>query len=197
VNMLITIHCILTLTIVINPINQEAAELFDVPQEFCMKRVIVRVGMMVAVVFAAESVPTFGPLLDLVGGSTLTLTSIIFPCVFYLYLAAGDKKSSQKGKEGSNYEQPTLGEIWNLTSGVTLAICIFIIVVGAIGGAAATFSAINGLATTHFVPPCYVQPFLASNGGGSSSSFNCCGHGQNITAHEGITCSKPDLNFYG
>lgn len=51
VNMLITIHCILTLTIVLNPLNQDVEEIFNVPQEFCSKRVIVRVSMMVAVVF--------------------------------------------------------------------------------------------------------------------------------------------------
>lgn len=65
--------------------------------------------MMIAVVFAAESVPNFGPLLDLVGGSTLTLTSIVFPCVFYLYLAANDKKSDENGKDGE-YQQATVRE---------------------------------------------------------------------------------------
>lgn len=32
VNLLITIHCILTLTIVFNPLNQEVEELLRVPQ---------------------------------------------------------------------------------------------------------------------------------------------------------------------
>ncbi|KAI6189674.1 Aa-trans domain-containing protein [Aphelenchoides bicaudatus] len=195
VNMLITIHCILTLTIVLNPLNQEIEEVFKVPQEFCLKRVIVRVSMMIAVVFAAESVPTFGPLLDLVGGSTLTLTSIVFPCVFWLYLAANDRKSDQKGSEG--YQKAAVREIWDTTDNVTLGICIFIIVFGAIGGAAATFSAINGLSTTHFVMPCYLQPFLSADEHNSTSSYNCCGHYQNITARDGITCSVPDLKFYG
>ena len=50
---------------------------------------------MVAVVFVAESVPTFGPLLDLVGGSTITLTSVVLPCVFYLFLSAARTKEEQ------------------------------------------------------------------------------------------------------
>jgi hypothetical protein len=106
--MLITVHCILTLTIVLNPVNQEAEELFGVPQRFCLKRVIVRLSMMACVVFAAESVPTFGPLLDLIGGSTLALTSIVFPCVFFLYLVANDKKSGEK--QNSVYQQATIKE---------------------------------------------------------------------------------------
>lgn len=49
---------------------------------------------MVAVVFVAESVPTFGPMLDLVGGSALTLTSVVFPALFYLYLSTSEKKAN-------------------------------------------------------------------------------------------------------
>lgn len=48
---------------------------------------------MIAVVFVAESVPTFGPMLDLVGGSGITLASTIFPALFYLYLLAAQKKN--------------------------------------------------------------------------------------------------------
>ncbi len=48
--------------------------------------------MMAAVVFVAETVPNFGVLLDLVGGSTITLMSLIFPGIFNLYLRAAKKK---------------------------------------------------------------------------------------------------------
>ncbi|KAI6213798.1 hypothetical protein M3Y94_00194100 [Aphelenchoides besseyi] len=196
VNLLITIHCILTLTIVINPVNQEAEEFFKVPQEFCLKRVLVRVSTMICIVFVAESLPTFGPLLDLVGGSTLTLTSIIFPCVFYLYLEAIDRKFREKGNVGE-IEPVTIKEILHGTNRVTLGICGFVIIFGAIGGFAATFSAIKGLTTTYFVPPCYVQPFLSADTHSTTSAINCCGHYQNVTARANVTCSKPDLAFYG
>lgn len=55
--------------------------------------------MMLAVAFVAESVPSFGPVLGLVGSSTITLTSLIFPCLFYLYLTVGDQIAEEKGKK--------------------------------------------------------------------------------------------------
>jgi hypothetical protein len=61
--------------------------------------------MMLAVVAVAETVPTFGPLLQLIGGSTLTLTSICFPCLFYLYLSAIDDSEKPNTQQ---VQQPTI-----------------------------------------------------------------------------------------
>uniref|UniRef100_A0A914S560 Amino acid transporter transmembrane domain-containing protein n=1 Tax=Parascaris equorum TaxID=6256 RepID=A0A914S560_PAREQ len=62
VNVLITLHVVLALTIVFNPINQEFEEMLNVPQglQFGVKRVLCRSAMMAAVVFVAETVPEFG-----------------------------------------------------------------------------------------------------------------------------------------
>ncbi len=50
--------------------------------------------MMVAVVFVAETVPRFGAVLDLIGGSTITVLTFIFPCMFYMWL---NKQHAEKG----------------------------------------------------------------------------------------------------
>ncbi len=52
--------------------------------------------MMAAVVFVAETVPHFGVVLDLVGGSTITLMTMIFPVIFNLYLTIGREKAGGK-----------------------------------------------------------------------------------------------------
>jgi hypothetical protein len=57
-----------------------------------MQRFVCRTGMMVAVVFVAETVPNFGVLLDLVGGSTITLMALVFPVIFNIYLTAAKRK---------------------------------------------------------------------------------------------------------
>lgn len=88
---MITLHLIFTILIVNNPLNQKAEEVFRVPhsqfiiddclnkflyfifKDFGLKRVIVRTAMMCIILFVAETVPTFGPLLDLIGEFYLKL----------------------------------------------------------------------------------------------------------------------------
>jgi hypothetical protein len=60
--------------------------------------------MMLAVVFVAETVPNFGVLLDLVGGSTITMMALVFPILFNLSLSAGHKKYA--GSIAAPNEQP-------------------------------------------------------------------------------------------
>lgn len=57
-----------------------------------IQRILSRSAMMLAVVIVAETVPNFGVLLDLVGGSTITLMSLVFPVVFNLFIMAAYKK---------------------------------------------------------------------------------------------------------
>lgn len=79
--------------------------------DFGWKRFVVRSCVMLCAVFVAESVPNFGPLLNLVGGSTATQCSLIFPTVFYLYLNAADKEfDEQNGGEDFELKMLSLAE---------------------------------------------------------------------------------------
>ncbi|CAJ0959221.1 unnamed protein product, partial [Mesorhabditis belari] len=195
INILITVHCILTLTIVFNPLMQEVEEIFRVPQHFGIGRVVVRSGIMVCVVIVAETIPTFGPLLDLVGGSTLTLTSVVFPCVFYLWLAAAQKKAEDKKCPDDG--PCSFSEMVHYTPRKTLFICGFITVFGLIGGCAATYSAIKELTTSSvFTTPCYAQGRGFVHTTGDSGHTNCCGRCQNVKTHSDVKCSDTKLDFY-
>ncbi|KAM3717566.1 Amino acid transporter AVT1J [Dirofilaria immitis] len=195
-NILITLHCILTLTIVFNPLNQEAEEIFSVPHHFCWQRVLVRTGMMMSVVFVAESLPSFGPLLGLVGSSTLTLTSLIFPCMFYLYLTVGDQIAEEKGMKKPD-EIPSFVQVLVKSPRRRLIICSLIIVFGFIGGALATYTSIKELATTRFTEPCYLKPFLSPTESIVTEGYlNCCGAWQNVTRQGDISDCNPYLDFY-
>lgn len=56
---------------------------------------MVRSVVMLSIVFSAETVPSFGAILNLIGGTGVALTSAIMPCLFNLYLRA---ESSDKPK---------------------------------------------------------------------------------------------------
>lgn len=107
VTIFITLHIIFTLVIMSNPINQEVEEMFNIPQglilvsfsrflDFGVKRIISRGMVLLAAVFMAETIPNFGPLLSIVGASTMTLTAVFFPVVFYLYLRTKEEKADEK-----------------------------------------------------------------------------------------------------
>lgn len=71
--------------------------------EFSFKRIIVRTACMVSLVFVAESIPNFGPLIDFVGGALQSFNCVILPCLFYLFLNAAEKNHRKNGKkDGKN-----------------------------------------------------------------------------------------------
>ncbi|XP_052090183.1 uncharacterized protein LOC127726769 [Mytilus californianus] len=95
IDILMTLHLIFGYIILINPVCQELEAKVGVPKAFTWKRCIARSAIVMVVLFVAESVPHFGAILSLIGGSTTTLLSYILPCVFYLKLAKGSNNQIQ------------------------------------------------------------------------------------------------------
>lgn len=60
--------------------------------EFGKRRVVVRVTIVIGAAFLAASIPKLELILSLIGGLAFTLISIVFPCLFYLYLSAQESK---------------------------------------------------------------------------------------------------------
>ena len=58
-----------------------------VSTEFNYKRVILRTVVSLLVLFTAETIPHFGAILSLIGGSSTTLLAYVAPPVFYFKLA--------------------------------------------------------------------------------------------------------------
>uniref|UniRef100_A0A7E4UZ94 Aa_trans domain-containing protein n=1 Tax=Panagrellus redivivus TaxID=6233 RepID=A0A7E4UZ94_PANRE len=129
-NFFIAIHCILTLTITINPLNQEIEHKFKLPHGFGVQRIMYRGGMMLAIVVSCLTFPEFEPILNFIGGTAVALTSAIMPCLFNLYLhATGDYEAGKR--EDSDDEGYGLLElskrVVTRTSPTKLAINVFII----------------------------------------------------------------------
>ncbi|CAJ0574258.1 unnamed protein product, partial [Mesorhabditis spiculigera] len=192
VNCLITLHVILALTIMFNPMNQSFEELLGVPHDFGWQRVAARTVTMAAVVFVAESIPNFGPLLDLVGGSTITLMALIFPCIFNLYLNTSKAKYGDEATKDE--ERVTISDILQYTPKRKLVINILVLTMALVGGMAATFSAIDILVTVDFHPPCYSSWFTGQQHLGPAAHIDnhgkiaCCGAFRNISRFGAEQC---------
>ncbi|CAD6196539.1 unnamed protein product [Caenorhabditis auriculariae] len=100
ISLLITLHVALALTILFNPLNQEVEEWLNIPHEFLREKASIKSRSHDGgYFFVAESVPNFGVLLDLVGGSTITLMALVLPVIFNLCLTTIQKKHDLKDPE--------------------------------------------------------------------------------------------------
>ncbi|PVD28156.1 hypothetical protein C0Q70_10741 [Pomacea canaliculata] len=143
---LVTGHLFCGFIIIINPVCQEIEELLKIEKHFNWKRAVVRSLMCLLVAFVAISIPHFGTILSLIGGSTTTLLAFIAPPLIYLKLAATDGP-------WKSFTVPLFEKVANVE----------IMVVGLVAGVAATYSAILSLASPDaFTPPCYINITAAS-----------------------------------
>uniref|UniRef100_A0A8D8V9U2 Amino acid transporter ANT1 n=1 Tax=Cacopsylla melanoneura TaxID=428564 RepID=A0A8D8V9U2_9HEMI len=85
-NIFMATHLILAFLIVINPVAQQVEQNFNCPHHFCLKRIIIRSCLMLGMIVLGELIPSFGKILALIGGSTVTLTTFILPSYFYMKL---------------------------------------------------------------------------------------------------------------
>ncbi|XP_053211728.1 LOW QUALITY PROTEIN: proton-coupled amino acid transporter 1-like [Panonychus citri] len=140
--LLLSGHLFFAFIIVINGAVQEIEGKFKVPNSFGWKRVIVRTACMTFVMFIGETIPRFGKILDLMGGSAVTMLAYILPPLFYMKLCSMHNESWPERK-------------------VTILEKIYyykIIIVGVVGGISCTFWALKAiLAPGAFSLPCYID----------------------------------------
>ena len=86
VEIMLLLHLVTTFPIITNPPNQAFEKLLHIPPDFNWKRCVFRSLSVLTLLFIAESVPSFGAILDLVGASTVTLLTFVFPPYFYIKL---------------------------------------------------------------------------------------------------------------
>jgi len=198
VNILITLHVILALTIVFNPLNQELEELLNVPHYFGWQRFAARTGMMVAVVIVAETIPNFGVLLDLVGGSTITLMALVFPVIFNFFTVAGNTKYD--GAPATKDEQPlSFMEAVRYTPKLKLAIFAFILAFAIVGGGSASITALSTMLDSKLSQPCYAGLWAPSDTVATvhhTGVIHCCGINKNISIYtDSSFCLDPSITI--
>ncbi|EYB93039.1 hypothetical protein Y032_0187g1132 [Ancylostoma ceylanicum] len=204
VNLMITVHVLPTIIIVFCPLAQQVEEWTGVPsRHFGFRRFATRSLLLFGCIFTAESIPHFGVFLDLVGGSTITLMTMLMPSVFYLFLFASEKKrmdlinTMQISPDSPDDQFAGVLDVLRYTSKPVLLFNIASFVFGVIGGIAASSSAIMELLDAKMAPPCYVQ-WLTTGFGTSPNtggSAHCCGPFLNVTVGDmnpSNFCLMPD-----
>ncbi|KAK3578875.1 hypothetical protein CHS0354_010235 [Potamilus streckersoni] len=141
---LLTLHFLFGFIILLNPVNQELEHLFKVPDEFTWKRILSRTMLVAGIVFVAETIPHFGLILSLIGGSTSTLLVFILPPLFYLKLCRMHPSLTVDKKSG---KLPLY----------TMVLNILILVVGIAACVASTYSGLHDVISGKFTPPCYIN----------------------------------------
>ncbi|GMT29425.1 hypothetical protein PFISCL1PPCAC_20722 [Pristionchus fissidentatus] len=192
VNILITIHVTVTQIIICSPLSLQIEELFRVPNQFGVRRVIVRCTIVICVLFTALSIPKFGVILDLIGGTTITLLSMILPAIFNLCLIASSKKRQliKNSKQSQDSIYASVTDVFHHNSSPLLVMNFCVLAFGLIGGIASTSSAIAKLATTKWELPCYVEVFMGTlSFKGEGGVVSCCGRFKNITSMTGVDAS--------
>eukprot|EP00093_Oithona_nana_P012639 12639.XXX_700433_697667_1 [CDS] Oithona nana genome sequencing. len=143
VEVMLLLHLVAAFPIILNPPAQYFEHIMNIPSVFNWKRCALRTVSVFVLLFIAETIPSFGSILDLVGASTVTMLTFVCPPYFYMRLC----DSSKQNKEWTQRELPTWERIY----------CWVLIVVGFLGGAAATYISVKNIVSTSFQMPCYLQ----------------------------------------
>ncbi|KAG1705781.1 Amino acid transporter AVT1D [Nymphon striatum] len=148
---LIIVHLLMAFFVAINPLCQDMEKILNIPNRFGIKRMIFRTSLMMCIVFVAESIPHFLYILNLIGGSTVTLMTFVFPCLFYLKLTS--MKSPSPENPWPKWDVPLWEKI----------MLIEIMIVGIVGGSISTYVAFTKIISpASFILPCYVDINAAS-----------------------------------
>jgi vesicular inhibitory amino acid transporter len=142
VEVMLLLHLISAFPIITNPPAQYFEQLLGIPADFNWKRCVFRTLSVFLLLFIAETVPSFGAILDLVGASTVTLLTFIFPPYFYMKLA----DASQEHEEWPTRRVPLWERVY----------CWVLIVIGLAGGCCATYTACKNIFSSTFSQPCYL-----------------------------------------
>eukprot|EP00090_Calanus_glacialis_P011434 TRINITY_DN19839_c0_g1_i1.p1 TRINITY_DN19839_c0_g1~~TRINITY_DN19839_c0_g1_i1.p1 ORF type:complete len:480 (-),score=75.15 TRINITY_DN19839_c0_g1_i1:74-1303(-) len=143
VEIMLLLHLITAFPIILNPPAQFCEKLLNIPSDFNWKRCVFRSVSVLCLLFIAETVPSFSSILDLVGASTVTLLTFVFPPLFYMRLA----DASIGRKEWVQRRLPLWERIY----------CWTLIFLGIAGGICATITAVINIFYSFESVPCYMM----------------------------------------
>ena len=157
VEVMLLLHLVTTFPIITNPPAQFFEKLLHIPSDMNWKRCAFRSLSVLVLLFIAESVPSFGAILELIGASTVTILTFIFPPLFYLKLMDASSQNKDWIQRLGLHCQTDLQ--WFCCRSLPLwerVYCYFLIILGVVGGCIATVIAFLNILSGSMSVPCYV-----------------------------------------
>ncbi|XP_017494281.1 PREDICTED: amino acid transporter ANTL2-like [Rhagoletis zephyria] len=146
INSFFFIHCLTVVIIILNPVYLDMEELLRIPKQFNWKRCVFRTALLALILLIAETFPSFGEIVDLIGGSTVAIMAFVLPPIFYIKLCR-DNSGDWPERSVSIYHYIVFGVI---------------VLSGFVGGIASTYATISNW--TPLSSACY----LSHNSGNST-----------------------------
>ena len=95
VEVMLLLHLVAAFPIILNPPAQYFEHIMNIPTAFNWKRCALRTLSVFVLLFIAETIPSFGSILDLVGASTVTMLTFVCPPYFYMRLCDSSKQNKE------------------------------------------------------------------------------------------------------
>uniref|UniRef100_A0A6A7G403 Proton-coupled amino acid transporter 2-like n=1 Tax=Hirondellea gigas TaxID=1518452 RepID=A0A6A7G403_9CRUS len=121
-------------------VTQATEDILNIPKNFNWKRIVCRTFTVWLEVLICLAIPDFSLILNLIGGSTMTVCSFILPPLMYMKLASSGPLHTQR-------KIP----LW-----MKIAL-IEIVIIGSIGGLLSTITAVYAIITTPFSSSCFIE----------------------------------------
>ncbi|KAG0724216.1 Amino acid transporter AVT1C [Chionoecetes opilio] len=134
------VNLLCTFIISSNPVFQSVEEVVGVPNRFGVGRCVLRTVIVVTQILIGLAVPNFGTILNLIGGSLITLCTFVLPPVMYMRLVNDTSDKSWPKRTIPLWEKVYLTEV---------------IIVGVVGGILATVTAVYDVIATSFNSNCF------------------------------------------
>ncbi|XP_053644795.1 uncharacterized protein [Cherax quadricarinatus] len=133
------VNLVCTFIISCNPVSQSIEQLFHIPHNFNWRRCVVRSVTVLLQMLICLAIPDFGLILNLIGGSLITLCTFVLPPLMYMRLI-DDHSGPWKHRTMPMWERIFLVEI---------------IIVGVIGGVCSTITAVYEIVEASFQESCF------------------------------------------
>ncbi|KAG0724217.1 Amino acid transporter AVT1D [Chionoecetes opilio] len=152
-----TVNLLCTFLLSSNPVYQAMEEVCGVGKRFGVGRCVLRTVIVVTQILIGLAVPNFGTILNLIGGSLITICTFVLPPVMYMRLVNDTSDKSWPKRSMPLFKTPFPPPAPRSIPPWERVVLVEAIVVGVVGGILSTLTAAYDLVETSFKSNCFTD----------------------------------------